>query len=312
MRLSYVAFRAMGSLATLQLETGEDGMELLNEALRQVEALEACLSRFRPDSDLMRLNAQAGKWVEVKPLLFEVIRAAKQAALVTNGLYHPLLLDVMLGIGYDRSFEDIETTLKPSRTSRMADWHDIEISLSRHEVRLPPSGGLDLGGIGKGWSADYLADQLSTHGACLVNLGGDIAARGAPKGYSGWPVLVKDSHDSSLIVSLNLSNLSIATSGIDYRRWKNADGTVQHHLINPRTGQPAQTDIQTVTVIHPSGSSAEAFAKAVLIQGSQAGLTWLATQWDSAGMVVKTNGEVIATPNFTQYINPSESKETLS
>lgn len=308
MRLSYIAFRAMGCLATLQLETETDGIERLNEAVRQVETIEACLSRFRPNSDLMQLNAQAGTWVEVSPLLFEVIRAAKHAALVTNGLYHPLLLNIMLGIGYDRTFEELKSSAVVASSTPMLDWHAIELKASRNAVRLPPNGGLDLGGIGKGWSADYLANQLSTDGACLVNLGGDIATRGAPQGYDGWPVIVNDPLDSSLIVSLKLSNLSIATSGVDYRRWKDLNGTPQHHLIDPRTGKPAQTDLQTVTVIHPSGVLAEAFAKAVLIQGSQAGLTWLAQQWDSAGMVVKTNGEVIATPNFTQYI----SKETSS
>jgi len=292
----------MGSDASLQLETEQDGIECLNEAVRQIEQLEGCLSRFRPNSELMQLNARAGHWTDVSPVLYDVIRAARKAALITDGLYHPLLLEAMLGIGYDRTFQDIEITNTHALKAIVADWRDIELRPATHQVRIPTGSGLDLGGIGKGWSADRIANELSVYGPCLVNLGGDIAARGAPAGYHGWPVDVGDPYSSQQLASLNLSNRSVATSGIDYRHWINADRISQHHLINPNTGLSAQTDIQTATVIHANGASAEAFAKSVLIQGAQAGLAWLEQQWDSAGMVVKTNGEVIATQNFTSFI----------
>jgi thiamine biosynthesis lipoprotein len=306
MRLYYLTFRAMGSRVSLQLETDGDGAAYLEAAVHQIEILEACLTRFRPDSDLMCLNARAGEWVEVNPILFEAVGAAKHAAFITDGLYHPLLLDVMIGIGYDRSFEIIESNHQPSRTGIILDWREIRLRHQNNEVYIPVGSALDLGGIGKGWAADRVADDLSVYGACLVNLGGDIAARGKPEGYLGWPVDVTDPHDDSLLVSLWLSDMSIATSGKDYRRWKSPDGAAQHHLIDPRTGSPAQTDVETVTVIHPNGASAETFAKAILIQGAQPGLTWLTQHWDCAAMVVKTDGEVIATANFTPYLTQSQ------
>lgn len=302
MRLYYLTLRAMGSRVSLQIETEADGTTILNDAVRHIATIEACLTRFRPDSDLVRLNTQAGRWVEVAPILFEAVQAAKHAAFLTDGLYHPLLLDVMIGIGYDRSFEHLKEQPKLPRAGFILDWHEIELRPSENAVYIPRGSALDLGGIGKGWAAERIADDLSRYGACVVNLGGDIAARGAPHGYLGWPVDVTEADEQKVIVSLSLSGGNIATSGTDYRRWLAADGSAQHHLIDPRTGQPAHTDVLSATVIHPKGALSEAFAKAVLLQGAQAGLAWLSHQWNTAGMVVKTNGEVIATPSFTPYI----------
>lgn len=306
MRLYHLTFRAMGCQVSLQLETGEDGAAHLAAAQHQIEVIEACLTRFRPDSELMWVNAQAGRWTKVSPIMFEVIRAAKHAAVITDGLYHPLLLDVMVGIGYDRSFERIESHYQPARAGFIGDWREIQLRPSTHEVYIPAGSALDLGGIGKGWAADRVADDLSTYGACLVNLGGDIAARGKPEGYAGWPVDISDPHDDSVLVSLWLSDMSIATSGKDYRHWKSPDGRVQHHLIDPRTGLPAQTDVESATVIHPKGTFAETFAKTILIQGAQPGLIWVAQDWHSAAMIVQADGAVIATSNFLPYLSPSQ------
>ncbi len=94
---------------------------------------------------------------------------------------------------------------------------------------------------------------------------------------------------------------AIATSGIDYRRWKQGDRQ-QHHLIDPRTGEPAHTDVLTATVIHADAPTAEAYTKALVLLGSEPGLNWLNQQWYASGLVVRQDGAVLATSNFEKVM----------
>lgn len=299
-RLYYFEFRAMGCLMTAQIETHADGTDLLAQLPGKVEAIEARLSRFRPESELMRLNARAGEWVAVSEVLFDAVHAAKHAARLTDGLYNPLVLPAMLANGYDRSFEQIDQpAIRPAVPA--ADWRGIGLRVKTREVRLPAGSAIDLGGIGKGWTAARLTDDLRAHGACLVNLGGDITAQGSPENLPGWHVNIEDPHSGQSFIALWLHQGTVVTSGIDYRRWVTADGQTHHHIVHPMTGLPAQTDIVSATIIHPHAPTAEAYAKAVLLKGSMDGLNWLQKRWYAAGMVIRQDGGVLATSNFDHF-----------
>lgn len=299
--INKISFRAMGCQIEVQLSSDKDVGAIMEEIPNQVEVAEECLSRFRPQSELMQLNAHAGEWFTVSESLFDVISQAKQAARQTNGLYNPLVLPAMLANGYDRSFEQISEVEKAEAVP-VLDWRTIELNGKARTVRLAQSSGIDLGGIGKGWMASKLADELSKWGACLVNMGGDIAVRGAPDGMNGWPIEIEAPYSGEIIATLFLKDGNIATSGIDYRRWKHSDGSEHHHIIDPRTGTSSETDVLSVTVIHPHAPTAEAYAKAVLLMGSLSGLDWLSKQWNGTGLVVRTDSTVLATSNFITYL----------
>ncbi|HEX2905791.1 MAG TPA: FAD:protein FMN transferase [Phototrophicaceae bacterium] len=300
--LYFTEFRALGCQVTVQLETEADGMALLGQLPAQVEALEAQLSRFRPESELMQVNQQAGAWVATSEILFNNLQAAKQAARITDGWFNPLVLPAMLANGYDRSFEQ----LAPSPAAEnipAADWHSLELRLPTREIRIPAGSALDLGGIAKGWTAARLADTLAAYGPCLVNIGGDMVARGTPTAADGWPVSINDPYSDTPLASLALTDTAIVTSGVDFRRWKTQDGHTHHHIIDPRTGAPVQTDVLTVTVVHPQATTAEAYAKAVILLGAEAGLHWLNHQWHAAGVVVRHDGAVLSTSRFVLLLN---------
>ncbi|PJF28862.1 MAG: FAD:protein FMN transferase [Phototrophicales bacterium] len=299
MNIYYISFRAMGCQITIQLQTAQDGRAILDAIPSQVEQIEGQLSRFRLTSDLMRLNECAGEWVKVSEVLFEVIHLAKHTARLTDGLYNPLILPALIANGYDRSFEQIDMpVIQP--TPPIADWHDIGLRVASHEVRLPKASAIDLGGIAKGWTANWLAEHLSQFGACLVNIGGDMVARGAPLSSSGWQVGIDTNQE---VLWLRLSDTAIATSGIDYRRWKTTTHEEYHHILHPKTGKPAQTDVLSATVIHPHACYAEAYAKTVILLGSQAGLEWLSGQWDAHGLVVSKDGRILATSGLMQFVS---------
>ena len=102
-----IEFRAMGCQVSVQLEAAERGADVLRDLPHRFAGIEAILTRFDANSELMRLNARAGDWFTVSDLLFANIRAAKHAALLTDGLYNPLILSALAASGYDRSFEQI-------------------------------------------------------------------------------------------------------------------------------------------------------------------------------------------------------------
>lgn len=286
------SFRAMGSQVNLWLETAEDGASILQQVPGWLEEAEAVLSRFRDHSELSQLNRQVGSWVTVSPLLCENIAQALDAAYITNGLVTPLVFHALVAAGYERSFDSLEAPTRTSTPPALTSWEAVQLDEKESQVCLPDA--IDLGGTAKGWSAQNVADRLADYGPVLVDLGGDMVAYGKP-----WMVYLHDPFQPETpFLALSLHDQAVATSGTDYRRWGNG----QHHIIDPRTGAPADTDVLSVTVIHPDAVMAEAFAKAVLLKGSRAGLGWLAQQPDAAGAVFDREGRLLVTENFPAYI----------
>ncbi len=304
-----IAFRAMGSQFNIWLETSDDGEALLQQVPGWVEAIEAALSRFRPTSELSRLNARSGKWVSVSDTLLQAVVKARQAAQLTAGLYNPLVLEALLAAGYTRSFEEWDQVADAGSAAQFAtlvpDWAGIDIKPKHSAIRLPPGAQIDLGGTGKGWTAEQIANRLAPHGPCLVDAGGDLVARGAPAGRPGWLVGVSEpgpaSDDMPPVAAVAVTDVAVATSGIDFRRWTQG-GQQRHHLIDPRTGQPAETDILAATVIHPDAALAEGYTKALILLGSTAGLEWINRQPQHAALVVRRDRAVLATSDFESHM----------
>jgi thiamine biosynthesis lipoprotein len=250
-------FHAMGTeVECFGSPMGFDAVE------HEFERLEALLSRFRPGSELSRLNA-SGR-IEASLDLLDVVELALAARDLTGGLFDPTVHDALVSAGYDRSFELLDPHPSGPRSCGGA------VEIDGIEIRLAPGVRLDLGGIGKGYAVDRAAELLGRYGPALVNAGGDVAVRGG-----AWPVGVDVPGDP---LTLELRSGGLATSGSDRRRW--AGG---HHLIDPRTGSPALSPYLRVTVAAPSAVDAEVRAKALYL-GADPG--------DAAAVLVRHDGTV--------------------
>jgi thiamine biosynthesis lipoprotein len=157
---------------------------------------------------------------------------------------------------------------------------------------------LDLGGIAKGDTAAQVVHWLNSFGPCLVDAGGDLTAGDAPNGLPGWPVGIAAPWGSAVghddLMRLWLCHQSLATSGIDYRRWQQ-HGREHHHIIDPRTQLPAVTDLLTVSVLTDEATTAEAWATAMLVAGSDASL-WLLQERGLAAAVIDQESRLLLTP----------------
>jgi len=298
------AFRAMGCQMLAMLEDeSEETPAILEQVPDWFEEWEQALSRFRSDSELSRLNRTVDQFVPVSQTLWDVFQASLAADRTTNGLVTPTVLDAVVMAGYDRSFDQL-----PANTGYSDLWTEIQpLSLvlsddATHSICLPPGVGLDFGGIAKGWAAHQTAERLRQYGPALMNAGGDIALTGPRLGGEPWLVSVNNPFQPGEDLAwLHLPGGGVATSGKDRRRWIQGD-LLRHHIIDPRTGSSALTDILTATVIAPTAMEAEAAAKKVFLLGSDAGLAWLETDPVLSGLLVLDSGELVGNSRLEEYL----------
>jgi thiamine biosynthesis lipoprotein len=266
-------FRAMGTDCSVVVIDGPLGLAAFAEA--EVARCEQRWSRFREDSELCRLNARAGGgFVPVSHDTFAVVERAVALWHSTDGWFDPTVLDSLLAAGYDSSYEHIRArnafvrVEAPSRTPGCA---GIGLDADASAVRLPPGVHLDLGGVGKGFAADLVAERIIERGArgVCVELGGDIRVLGEAPDDDGWTIEVEDPfEDGRTLFSSRLDDDAIVTSSRLFRRWSTTDGEA-HHLIDPTTGASAWTGVAAVVTRACDATRAEGLAKAVLVAGPQ-------------------------------------------
>jgi thiamine biosynthesis lipoprotein len=258
-------------------------------------SVEATLSRFKPDSELSRLNRTAGQPFSASNLLFTVITLAKAAAETTGGIFDPTILPYLLAAGYDRSYEQLagESAAPSSEYEKRHTWRDIKLDPDSSTITIPAGCSIDLGGIGKGWTVDYAAQKLKDFPGYAVDAGGDIVLGGKMANGSLWPVGVADPlHPQENITVLELTDCAVCTSSTARRRWRRG-GLSFHHLIDPRNGRPADSGVISATVIADSAVRAEIMAKTAVILGPDEGMRFIKNQSGTRGILVLNDGTLL-------------------
>ena len=256
-------FTAFGGARCEILAVGANDDEL-SMAVAEVYAFEARLTRFRDTSELSLLNAAAGRRVAVSPLLEALLRAASWAHERSDGLVDAAVLPALRAAGYDATIEVVRgrtgTAVAPAPGLRPVPALPDALEIGDGWARVAPGCALDLGGVGKGWLADRIAERLED---AAVNLGGDLRAVGGGPSGEGWRVGLCDG------AGLLVRDAGVATSGTAGRRWPGG-----HHLVDPRTGRPAATDAAALSVVSADALTAEVLAKGAAIAGCDAGPGW--------------------------------------
>jgi FAD:protein FMN transferase len=247
----------------------------------ELAAVDAACSRFRPDSETELAYTAGGIPIRVSSVLGDLMSVALAAAAATNGDVDPTLGGPLIDLGYDRDFTALSTRV--TRTAGTPDrwlarrggveppW--TRITLHNGWLTAPPGTRIDLGATAKARAADRcaerVADQCRT--GVLVALGGDIATAGpAP---DGWTVLVQDGPDQPACTITLSAGAAIATSSTISRRWQREAGTM-HHILDPRTGYPADPVWRTASVVAGTCAEANTITTAAIVRGSRTA-AWL-------------------------------------
>ena len=255
-------FDALGS--TCELLSVDSGQAALERCEQRIRDAEARFTRFLRDSELSGLNASDGRYVPVSPEMFAMLQAALWAYEESEGLVNAAVLPAVAAAGYDRPFRQGLTEpalLLPMQLPPLP--QVLLLDEATRSVALAPGAALDLGGIAKGALADILIDELGDNTVC--NLGGDVRVRGAGPDGDGWHIGLCD---GTLVA---LRDGGVCTSGVSKRRW----GHSMHHLIDPRTGMPARTDLAEVSVVTDSALRGEVYAKSAVLLGAAQGIAFL-------------------------------------
>ncbi|HEX2705396.1 MAG TPA: FAD:protein FMN transferase [Candidatus Lustribacter sp.] len=297
----------------------DSAQALARDVLAEVDL--SC-SRFRDDSDLVRANAQAGRWVDVSPVLAGAVVVALEAARETGGLVDPTLGLLLRDAGYDRTFALLggatdEPAALPTM-SRPQAWRDVEVDPGGR-LCVPTGVALDLGATGKAYAADLVAATVveRLRIPTVVSIGGDVRVE-APSGDDrDWPIEIaetaadltgratgRDPGTDPPVVLLRSGGL--ATSTVRARRWVRG-GRHWHHVFDPRTGTPAAGPWRTITAAGHTCSAANTATTAALVGGDDA-LAWLEAR-AVAARLVGTDGTVHVTPGWP---DSRESSQTAS
>jgi thiamine biosynthesis lipoprotein len=264
-----VTFRAMGSACRIVAPTNE----LARHGQHLVLELERTWTRFDPSSEVCGLNEHAGDLTIVSPVTYELMSLAEHARRETGGAFNPLMLDHLVELGYDRTWDSVERIDAALPPARNVSGEAIELYPEISAVRLPAGTRFDPGGIGKGMAGDMVAAALLDAGAeaVQIELGGDVRVAGSPWSEGPWRVQLDDSdHGRPCPATISLAGGGVATSSVLRRRWRRGDLDV-HHLIDSNSGRSAITDLDAVTVVGPNLWWAEVVAKVALMSGSVRG-----------------------------------------
>ncbi|HXB49349.1 MAG TPA: FAD:protein FMN transferase [Streptosporangiaceae bacterium] len=275
-------FEVFGTSAVLLVTRPRAIGQARSIADRLLADVDLACSRFRPDSELSRLNAAGGEPTQISATFADLLAVALRAARLTGGDVDPTCGRALAGLGYDRDFADMRAAgdAPPRLTGPVGPvpgWTRVRLDRGGRRVRLEHGAQLDLGATAKARAADKCAEQIADRLDCgvLVSLGGDVAVAGQPP-PDGWQIRVTDDHAAPEWApgqTVTISSGGLATSSTTVRTWTLGGRTV-HHIIDPSTGEPARSCWRTVSVAAGTCTDANTASTAAIVRGAAA-LDWL-------------------------------------
>ncbi|MEI8360859.1 MAG: FAD:protein FMN transferase [bacterium] len=288
MELSWKKFNAMGTEIVLLAELQPEQRYLLDKAVSAINEFDLRFSRFKEKSELNVFNKFQGGTYQASEMLADILKHSQKYYKETNGLFDPLVIDILEAIGYKNTFNETgkEQLTYDEELARRSVAKKIfaarpkldQLIIDGTKLVVPEGLRFDTGGIGKGYIVDILANDIFKNiDNYWLSAGGDLLIKGSDLGKIGWKVGVQnplvDNQESFSINTLG-ETMGIATSGV-IKRQGIVGGIKWHHIIDPRTGEPAVTDVISVTMIAPTAEEADIYAKTVLMLGSKEGLEFV-------------------------------------
>lgn len=266
---------AMGTTAEIYLhaENSQRASELFDAAFAEIERVEAALSSYRSTSEVSRINREASDGpVTTDPEVFDLIHRALTMSERTQGAFDITVGPLVEAWGFFREAGNYPSQDELSGARARAGWDKVALDKEARAIRfLSPGLELDLGGIGKGWALDCASKTLRRLGvdSALLGLGqSSYVAIGAPPGTPGWSITVPDpQRQAQPLSSLTLRDGSLSTSG-NTEKYFVLDGNRYSHIIDPRTGRPAE-DVTQVTVTAPTATDSDALSTAMFVLGAE-------------------------------------------
>ncbi|MFA6427690.1 MAG: FAD:protein FMN transferase [Candidatus Magasanikbacteria bacterium] len=271
-------------------------------------------SRFDNASEISQLNEQTDNEVVVSERLSDMLEKAQKTYRETHGIFDPTILKALEHSGYDKTFlnisdDDPSTHIYEKRDlivrqhAGRPQFSEIRLHKDKHSVYMPLGMRIDLMGIAKGYWVDYAVEQFfSEYQSLWLSAGGDIYVKGMDEKQEPWKIIVQDPFDLSnnigYFTHTAKKDFGVATSGITKRMGMSGAGK-WHHIIDPRTGLPSESDVVSATVCAPSVADADVYAKTAVILGSHQAHLFFLSRPECEYVLVDVNGRVYYSQNLS-------------
>ena len=277
---------------------GEEGNDAVKSAEEELKHLETLFDRKSDTSDIHNINS--GK--EVSEETEEILKKALEISAKTNGAFDITVSPVMDLWGfYDGNYSvpsdtDIKNALKSVNYKN--------IFFNNGKINILNNAGIDLGGIAKGYASDKVIDIFKDYGikSAIINLGGNVFALGRRSDGKMWTVAITDPYDrENYALTLEVEDKAVITSG-GYQRFFEENGKKYHHIIDPKTGYPAQSGIESVTVISSDATEADALSTALFVMGKDKAAEFLKKNRNIDAVIITDEKKIYYTPDLSEYI----------
>lgn len=244
---------------------GGDGTALVNKEMNRIEQL---LSVTKSGSDISRINFSNGRQTEVNKDTVTVLRHAMEVFSDSHGCFDPSIYKMVRLWGFTTDKYRVPRDEEIKSNLPFVDFSKVKVS--DNSVSVPLGVQLDLGGIGKGYAGARCREVLLANGikSAVLSIGGNVQTVGLKPDGSLWTVAVKDPDGGENLCRVKIGECAVVTSG-GYERYFDFEGKRYHHIIDPKTGRPAQSEFKSVTVICADGTRADALSTAFYIGGKK-------------------------------------------
>ena len=287
---------------------GEDAQAALQEAEECIQQVEGLWSVTDEDSEIYQANHSGGQPVTVREETAQIISFALELAQRTGGALDPPIYPVLTDWGFTTDSKQVPSQQRITRLLEQVGYDRIR--LNGTELTVPDGMELDLGAVGKGYTADLVTEILRRHGvsSALISLGGNIQAIGSRPDGSDWRLGIRAPWESGNLGVLTVSDAAVVTSGGYENYFDDEQGNIYWHILDPSTGYPADSGLQSVTIVGREGKMCDALSTALFVMGAQSAEQYWRENGGFEMLLVTDSGEILITEGIAENFTLNEGR----
>lgn len=287
---------------------GEDAQAALQEAEECIQQVEGLWSVTDEDSEIYQANHSGGQPVTVSEETAEIISFALEMAQRTGGALDPTIYPVLTAWGFTTDSKQVPSQQQIAQLLEQVGYDRIQ--LNGTELTVPDGMELDLGAVGKGYTADLVTEILRRHGvtSALISLGGNIRAIGSRPDGSDWRLGIRAPWESGNLGVLTVSDAAVVTSGGYENYFDDEQGNIYWHILDPSTGYPADSGLQSVTIVGREGKMCDALSTALFVMGAQSAEQYWRENGGFEMLLVTDSGEILITEGIAENFTLNEGR----
>lgn len=287
---------------------GENAQSALDESTELIETAESLWSVTDQASEIHQANHSGGQPVSVSEETAALISFALEMAKQTNGALDPTIYPVLMAWGFTTNSKQVPSQQQIDTLLEQVDY--TKIQLEGTTLTVPEGMQLDLGAVGKGYTADLVAEVLRKHGitSALISLGGNIHAIGSKPDGSDWRIGIRAPWESGNLGILKISDAAVVTSGGYENYFEDDAGNVYWHILNPATGYPADSGVQSMLIVGPEGKRCDALSTALFVMGPEEAEAYWRKNGGFEMLMVTDEHEILLTEGIARRFTLNEGR----